>query len=153
MKFKQKSVMFLATGCFIGNISFAPGTFGSVLGLPLSFFLSKIDFSMGVLLTLVFILFAIWIAHEAEKILNTEDPGCIVIDEIAGIILTLSGLPFNITSVTAGFLVFRVLDIWKPYPIRFLEKKFSGGIGIVLDDAVAGILSNLILRILLRIIY
>ena len=145
--------MFLATGCFIGNISFAPGTFGSVLGLPLSFFLSKIDFSMGVLLTLVFILFAIWIAHEAEKTLNTEDPGCIVIDEIAGIILTLFGLPFNITSVTAGFLVFRVLDIWKPYPIRFLEKKFSGGIGIVLDDAVAGILSNLILRILLRIIY
>ena len=153
MKFKQKSVMFLATGCFIGNISFAPGTFGSVLGLPLSFFLSKIDFSMGVLLTLVFILFAIWIAHEAEKTLNTEDPGCIVIDEIAGIILTLFGLPFNITSVTAGFLVFRVLDIWKPYPIRFLEKKFSGGIGIVLDDVVAGILSNLILRILLRIIY
>ena len=145
--------MFLATGCFIGNISFAPGTFGSVLGLPLSFFLSKIDFSMGVLLTLVFILFAIWIAHEAEKTLNTEDPGCIVIDEIAGIILTLFGLPFNITSVTAGFLVFRVLDIWKPYPIRFLEKKFSGGIGIVLDDVVAGILSNLILRILLRIIY
>jgi len=153
MNFKQKSVMFLATGCYIGNISFAPGTFGSVLGLPLCFFLSKIDFSIAVLLTLIFILFAIWIANEAEKILKTEDPGCIVIDEIAGIILTLFGLPFNITSVTLGFLVFRTLDIWKPYPIRLLENKFSGGIGIVLDDVAAGILSNLILRVFIKTIY
>ena len=153
MNIKQKSVMFLATGCYIGNISFAPGTFGSVLGLPLCFFLSKIDFSIAVLLTLIFILCAIWIANEAEKIFNTEDPGCIVIDEIAGIILTLFGLPFNIISVTAGFLVFRTLDIWKPYPIRLLENKFSGGIGIVLDDVVAGILSNLILRVFMKAIY
>jgi phosphatidylglycerophosphatase A len=105
---------------------------------------------MAVLLTLIAILCAIWIANEAEKILKTEDPGCIVIDEIAGIILTLFGLPFNIISVTAGFLVFRALDIWKPYPIRFLENKFSGGIGIVLDDVAAGILSNLILRVVIR---
>jgi phosphatidylglycerophosphatase A len=153
MNFKQKSVIFIATGCYIGNITFAPGTFGTVLGLLLCFFLSKIDYSMAVLLTLIFILCAIWIANEAEKILKTKDPRCIVIDEIAGIILTLSGLPFNITSVTAGFLVFRALDIWKPYPIRLLENKFAGGIGIVLDDVAAGILSNLILRFLLKIIY
>ena len=153
MNFKQKTVMFLATGCYIGNISFAPGTFGSVLGLLLCFFLSKIDFSIAVLLTLIFILSAIWIAGEAEKILGEEDPGCIVIDEIAGIILTLSGLPFNITSMTVGFLIFRALDIWKPYPIRLLENKFSGGIGIVLDDVVAGILSNVILRVFLILIY
>jgi phosphatidylglycerophosphatase A len=98
-------------------------------------------------------LFAIWIAHEAEKILETEDPGCIVIDEIAGIILTLFGLPFNITSVSAGFLIFRTLDIWKPFPIRFLENKFSGGIGIVIEDVVSGIMSNLILRVFIGIIY
>jgi phosphatidylglycerophosphatase A len=153
MNFKQKSVIFIATGCYIGNITFAPGTFGTALGLLLCFFLSKIDYSMAVLLTLIFILCAIWIANEAEKILKTKDPGCIVIDEIAGIILTLSGLPFNITSVIAGFLVFRALDIWKPYPIRLLENKFSGGIGIVLDDVAAGILSNLILRFLLKMIY
>jgi phosphatidylglycerophosphatase A len=153
MNFKQKSVMFLATGCYIGNISFAPGTFGSVLGLPLCFFLSTIDFSIAVLLILIFVLCAIWVANEAEKILKTKDPGCIVIDEIAGIILTLFGLPFNMTSVIAGFLVFRALDIWKPYPIRYFEKRLSGGLGIVMDDVVAGLLSNLILRGILRIIY
>jgi phosphatidylglycerophosphatase A len=67
--------------------------------------------------------------------------------------LTLSGLPFNITSMIAGFLVFRALDIWKPYPIRLLENKFSGGIGIVLDDVAAGIFSNVILRVFLIVIY
>jgi len=150
MNFKQKLVMFLATGCFIGNISFAPGTFGSILGLPLCFFMSKIGFSAAVLLTLIFILCAIWIAQEAEKILKRKDPGCIVIDEIAGMILTLTGLPFNIISVTAGFFLFRILDIWKPYPIRLFERKFSGGVGIVMDDVAAGFFSNLVLRVLLK---
>lgn len=149
MNFRQKSVVFLATGCYIGNIPFAPGTFGSLLGLPLCFFLSKIEFSIAVLSTLIFIFCAIWIAEEAEKILKTQDPECIVIDEIAGIILTLFGLPFNMTSAVLGFLLFRTLDIWKPYPIRFLEQKFSGGIGIILDDVAAGILSNLFLRVFL----
>ena len=152
MNFKQKSVMFLATGCFIGNISFAPGTFGSILGLPLCFLLSKIDLSVAVPLTIIFVFFAIWIAQEAWKILKTEDPGCIVIDEIAGLMVTFIGLPFNIISAVTGFLIFRVLDILKPYPIRFFERKLIGGIGIVMDDVAAGIFSNIILRVLLKFI-
>ncbi len=146
MNLKQKSVMFLATGCFIGNISFAPGTFGSILGLPLCFFLSKINLFFAVFLTVVFIFFAIWIAQRAEKIVNTEDPGCIVIDEIAGILVTFTGIPFHMISVAFGFFIFRVLDIWKPYPISWIERKLSGGAGIVMDDVVAGICSNLVLR-------
>jgi len=90
MNLKQKSVMFLATGCFIGNISFAPGTFGSILGLPLCFLFSKTNLLIAVFLIVIFIFSAIWIAREAEKILNTEDPGCVVIDEIAGILFDLS---------------------------------------------------------------
>ncbi len=146
MNFKQKSVMFLATGCFIGNISFAPGTFGSILGIPLCFLLSKINLLVAVLLTVMFVLFAILIAQEAEKILKTKDPGCIVIDETAGLMVTLIGLPFNIISVGSGFLIFRFLDVWKPYPIRFVENKLSGGAGIVMDDVAAGICGNLLLR-------
>lgn len=146
MNFKQKSVMFLATGCFIGNISFAPGTFGSILGLPLCFLLSKTNLLIAVFLIAIFIFFAIWIAQRAEKILNTEDPGCIVIDEISGILVTFTGLPFNIISVAFGFFIFRALDIWKPYPIRSLERNLSGGTAIVMDDVAAGICSNLLLR-------
>lgn len=149
MNFKQKSVMFLATGCYIGNLPIAPGTFGSVLGLFLCYFLSKIGLLLALFLTIAFILCAMWIAHEAEKVLQTKDPGCIVIDEIAGMILTLIGLPFNMMTIILGFAMFRGLDIWKPYPIRFLEKKLPGGVGVVMDDVAAGILSNLILRILL----
>lgn len=146
MNLKQKSVMFLATGCFIGNISFAPGTFGSILGLPLCFFLSKINLLIAVFLTVIFIFFAIWIAQEAEKIVNSEDPGCIVIDEIAGILVTFTGLPFTVISVAFGLLIFRALDIWKPYPISWIERKLSGGSGIVMDDVAAGICSNILLR-------
>jgi phosphatidylglycerophosphatase A len=91
-------------------------------------------------------------AHEAEIILNAEDPGCIVIDEIAGMLVTLIGLPFNMISVFAGFLIFRILDIWKPHPIRFLERKLSGGVGIVMDDIVAGVLGNIILRVSIGVI-
>ena len=144
--------MCLATGCYIGNISFAPGTFGSVLGLVLCYFLSKIGILPSLFIAVSFVFCAMWIAHEAEKILQTKDPGCIVIDEIAGMILTLIGLPFNITTIVTGFLVFRALDIWKPYPIRFFDQQLSGGIGVVMDDVAAGILSNIVLRILLKII-
>jgi phosphatidylglycerophosphatase A len=149
MNFKQKAVMFLATGGFVGHISFAPGTFGSILGLPLCFLLSKIDMPVAVLLVVLFIFFAILISQEAEKILGKKDPGAIVVDEIAGIVVTLIGLPFNLFFASAGFILFRILDIFKPYPIRLLEKHFSGGAGIVLDDVAAGIISNLVLRSIL----
>ncbi len=147
MNFKDRSVMVLATGFFAGYIPFAPGTFGSIVGLSLCFLLSKAKLSVAILFILIFIFFAIWISNKAEKILKQNDPGCIVIDEIAGIMLTFLGLPFNIISVAAGFLTFRFFDILKPFPIRYMEKKFTGGAGIVLDDLAAGIFSNLVLRL------
>ncbi|MFC1830205.1 phosphatidylglycerophosphatase A [Thermodesulfobacteriota bacterium] len=149
MNYREKSVMFLATGCFVGNMPVAPGTFGSLLGLPLCFFLSGIDLPAAILLSVLFMLFAIWIAHAAEKILMEKDPGCIVIDEIAGILVVFLGLPYNIFTVIAGFVIFRMFDILKPFPIRFLEIKLPGGAGIVMDDILAGIYSNLVLRALL----
>ena len=147
MNIKQKSVMFVATGCLVGNISFAPGTFGSIIGLPLCFILSKIDWKAALFLTILFIFFSIRIAQEAEGILKAEDPGCIVIDEIAGIMVTFIGLPFNMINVVLGFVIFRVIDIVKPYPIRSLEKRLAGGTGIVMDDVAAGVYSNILLRV------
>ena len=151
MNFREKAVIFLATGCFLGNIPFAPGTFGSLLGIPLCFALSKTDVFVAVLITLLFIGFAVWIAHVAEKNFNNTDPGNIVIDEIAGMAVTFLGVPFNLASVVLGFLCFRVLDIAKPFPIRRLERSLSGGVGIVLDDVIAGIYSNLFVRLVLYI--
>jgi phosphatidylglycerophosphatase A len=135
MNFKEKLVMFLATGCFVGNIPFAPGTFGSIAGL-----------------LFVFIVFAVMIAGEAEKIIKRKDPGRIVIDEIAGIMVTLLGLPFNFISAISGFFIFRFLDIIKPFPIRSIESRLSGGAGIVMDDVAAGIMGNCILRLIFHVI-
>jgi phosphatidylglycerophosphatase A len=153
MILKDEAVVFLATGFYVGNIPFAPGTLGSLLGLPLCFFLSAIRLQPAMVLALIFIIFATWIAHVAEKVLKRKDPGCIVIDEIAGMVVALIGLPFNLTTVVCGFIIFRVLDILKPFPIKILDKNISGGIGIVADDVVAGILTNLILRVIIAVLY
>jgi len=91
-------------------------------------------------------LFAIAIASAAEKILKQKDPGQIVIDEIAGLAVTFAGLPFNLKTVLAGFIIFRAFDILKPFPIRVLEKRVGGGAGVVLDDVLAGVYANLVMR-------
>ncbi|MCP4372726.1 MAG: phosphatidylglycerophosphatase A [Deltaproteobacteria bacterium] len=149
MNFKEKAVLFIATGCFIGKIPFAPGTFGSLAGIFLCFILSKINVPAAIYCIIIFIIFSIWIANGAEKILDRKDPGSIVIDEIAGMAVTLIGLPFNVFYVLSGFFIFRVLDITKPFPIRYIDRHVSGGAGIVFDDIAAGIIANVILRIIL----
>ena len=146
MKLREDAVMFLATGFYIGNIPFAPGTFGSLIGLPLCFALAGISLAPAVLCILFFIFFAVCIADAAEKILKQNDPGCIVIDEIAGMMVTLIGLPVSPITLASGFIIFRILDILKPFPIRNIDKRIPGGLGVVADDVAAGIIANLLLR-------
>jgi len=152
MNFSEKAAVFLATGFYVGNIPFAPGTFGSLIGLALCFLLAGVQLSAAIIAALLIIGLAIWIANVAARTLKRKDPGCIVIDEIAGMVVTLIGLPFNLTTAVTGFILFRILDILKPFPIRILDKQVSGGLGIVADDVVAGIFANLLLRILLFVL-
>lgn len=147
MKFREQAVIFLATGFFIGTVPVAPGTFGSIVGLPIVFLLSRLDLLLSISFILLFIFFAVGIASAAEKILNQQDPAKIVIDEMAGLMVTFTGLPFNLTTAIAGFIIFRAFDILKPFPIRALERKLAGGTGVVFDDVLAGIYANLILRL------
>ncbi len=148
MNFRQKTVVFLATGCFIGKIPIAPGTFGSIAGLPLCLILSMLTVWMAILCVGCFISIALLIAQMAASLIKKNDPGCIVIDEIAGMLVTFIGIPFNPLYVGAGFCIFRIFDIVKPFPARYLEKKLSGGAGIVFDDVAAGIYSNIVLQAL-----
>jgi len=147
MNLTNKAAVFLATGFYIGKIPLAPGTFGSLIGLPLCFLLAEIQLSAAIIAVLLIIALAIWISNVAERTLERKDPGCIVIDEIAGMVVTLIGLPFNLTTATIGFILFRILDILKPFPIRILDKRLPGGLGIVADDVVAGIFANVLIRI------
>lgn len=149
MNFREKTAVFLATGFYVGNIPFAPGTFGSLLGLPLCFILAGIQLPAAIITVILFTGLAVWVSNDAARILKRKDPGCIVIDEIAGMMVTLIGVPVHLTSVIIGFILFRILDIAKPFPIRMIDRRLSGGLGIVADDVVAGVFANIITRILL----
>jgi phosphatidylglycerophosphatase A len=151
MPFRDKSVLFLATGCFVGHAPFAPGTFGSLAALPLCYLMSGWSLAAGGAASFLFIAAAIRVAHRAEGLLGAKDPGCVVIDEIAGMLVTFVGVPLTPLSALAGFALFRCFDIVKPFPIRLVERKLSGGAGIVMDDVVAGIFANIALRLFLRI--
>lgn len=147
MNIRSRVITSIATAGFARRVPFAPGTFGSLLGLPIYYVMSLFPLPVVFFALMGFIVFASWIAGEAEKSLGDKDPGCIVIDEIAGMAVTFFALDFSWTAGIAGFVLFRFFDILKPFPIRYLEKRYSGGFGVVIDDVAAGIMSNLVLRI------
>ncbi len=148
MDFKEKIILFFATGGGLGKSPIIPGTFGTLAGIPFAVGFAFIDKSFAVFLTVLLIASATWISDEAELILGKKDPGMIVIDEIAGYVVAMSGVPVTIYSVIAGFFIFRFFDILKPFPVRNFERRFKGGAGVVLDDIIAGLLSFIILRII-----
>ena len=139
--------MFLATGAHVGRIPFASGTFGSLVALPIVFLLSRTDWAVAFILTVILVLFSVRVAHLAERQLKIKDPGCIVIDEIAGMCVTMLAIPLTFTTGLAGFILFRFFDVIKPPPARQMERRLQGGWGVVMDDVVAGIMANVLLRI------
>ncbi len=141
--------MFLATGGFIGYLPFAPGTFGTLHGIWLAFFLYKTSIIFSGCFVTAFIIFSVFISDKAEKIKGGKDPSIVVIDEIAGMLVTMIGIEFNFINVAAGFILFRILDILKPFPIYIADKKLPGGVGITADDVIAGIMANFLIRLIL----
>lgn len=144
----KKFVFYLASGFKSGCSPLAPGTVGSVAALFPCWILSLFPLSFSAIFLIAFITLAIWIAEIAEKSSGQKDPGFIVIDEIAGMMVTLLGIHFTWKSALAGLVIFRIIDIFKPFPIRYLERTMPGGAGVVLDDVAAGIAANLILRLI-----
>ena len=152
MNFSRHAVMFLATGGYVGRIPFGPGTFGSLVGIPLVLVTSRFSVAGAAAATIVLILIAVAVAEAAERSLKTKDPGCVVIDEIAGMCVTMLAIPFTAWNVMLGFVLFRVFDITKPPPARQLERCLKGGWGIVMDDVAAGIMANIVLRLAIKLI-
>ena len=147
MKKSENIILMAATGCYVGYMPVVPGTFGTIAGLLPAYGLSWFQLYISLLLLAGFSLLAVWTAGRAEKALGVTDPGCIVIDEIAGMAVALLGMPFTPVNCLAGFILFRFFDILKPPPVRQLDRNMGGGWGIVLDDIAAGILANIVLRI------
>ncbi|MEN8231372.1 MAG: phosphatidylglycerophosphatase A [Thermodesulfobacteriota bacterium] len=146
-------IMLIATGFYSGYLPKAPGTWGSLVGLLLFFLLHTL--SLEIYLAVVAGIFVVgtFAAGEAEKIMDHKDPGLVVIDEIVGILITMIAIPATPLAMALGFVLFRIFDIFKPFPISFVDQRFHGGLGIMLDDIVAGIYSLVILQVLVRFVF
>jgi phosphatidylglycerophosphatase A len=143
----RRLILFCATGCGSGYAPVAPGTAGTAVGIVIFFLLSPLSLALYLLTTAAFSFAAIWCAHEAALLLQMKDPPPVVIDEIAGYLVTMASFPCTEQYVAAGFVLFRLFDIVKPFPARWIDRKVGGGYGIVLDDIAAGIYANIVLQI------
>jgi len=146
----NKFFLNLATGFGVGKLKPAPGTWGTLAMLPIAVGLM---FYPG--LHMFVCLFGFWVAiQSAQSYLNQfpegdQDPSEVVVDEMIGILISLVWLPLSLWNIGIGFIVFRLLDVIKPFPISWFDKKGKVGIGIVADDVVAGIITNIFLHYLL----
>jgi phosphatidylglycerophosphatase A len=138
-----------STFCFIGYLPFVPGTFGSLAALGL-FILLKGDTISHLFFTLLLIILGFLVSAPTARLFNKKDPACIVIDEVCGMLLSLMFIPYDIRLVFLGFVIFRILDSLKPYPINRLENE-QGSLGIMGDDIIAGLYTNIILQVVLRV--
>ena len=141
----QRLGLFLATVGYIGYVPIAPGTFGSAAGLAV-FYAVRSSGSSTVEVATILALFAIgvWSGTVAEHHFGGTDPGPIVLDEVVGMLITLAFIPVNLTGAIVGFLLFRVLDIVKPWPSAQSES-LPGGLGVMADDGMAAIYGNLLM--------
>ncbi len=146
---RGKAGLLLATWFGVGSLPVTPGTFGTVASLPLILILSHATPVFKVSFLIILIVLAIWSAGLCEKLLGKKDPSEVVIDEVAGFLLTVLFLPTSWTVLLLAFVLFRVFDILKPFPIRALERNISGGTGIVVDDLLAGVYAHFATRLLL----
>ncbi|MFH1654171.1 MAG: phosphatidylglycerophosphatase A [Pseudomonadota bacterium] len=146
-------IKMLANGFYLGHIPVGPGTFGSLIGVLIYYFICRwLSIPMQIVTFIPFFFLSVWVSNEAIKIYNDEDPKQVVIDEVAGILITYLAHPFSWKMIIVGFILFRFFDILKPFPIKRVEKIFPGGWGIVMDDIVAGIFANFSLWVIFMII-
>jgi phosphatidylglycerophosphatase A len=137
----------IGTFCYIGYVPIIPGTFGSLATFVPYFFLSYLTWPFY-LATIIFVIAAgIWAAGKLEATTKIIDPSFVVVDEVAGQLVTLFLIPFSWPALISGFIIFRIFDIVKPFPAGRAEK-LPGGWGIMLDDVLVGVYGNLLLQII-----
>jgi phosphatidylglycerophosphatase A len=138
-------VILLAFGLGTGLAPRAPGTCGSLLGLAIAWWTVPLGLELRLMVAIALILSGLWICGEAARRIGVHDHPGIVWDEIAGMYLVLLAAPPGIVAWVLGFGLFRLFDIWKPWPIRDLDHRLGGGPGIMLDDLVAALYAAVLL--------
>lgn len=142
------AVIVLASGFGTGYAPVASGTFGTLVGIPLAWCMARLDPVTWSVAAAAFVWFACAVAGRAESTFGQKDSGKIVIDEVAGFLVSMAFLPVTPGRLAAGFFLFRLFDVIKPPPARHWERTLPGGYGVVMDDVAAGVWANLAQRLL-----
>ena len=137
-----------ALGFGIGAVPFAPGTFGTLLAVPVYFFMQPLALSWYLAVVAALFIFGIVCCHVTAQHLKVHDHPAIVWDEIVGYLVTMTAAPRGWWWMVIGFVLFRFFDIVKPWPVRQVDRRLGGGIGIMLDDVAAALYSALVLQAL-----
>lgn len=138
-------MLLLAFGFGSGLAKKMPGTMGTVAAVPIYLAFIQLNVWLYSALVVIVTVAGIWICEDAAEKLGEHDFGGIVWDEIAGLLITMWFVPFSWFTLLIGFILFRVFDIIKPWPIKWVDQKVSGGFGIMLDDVLAGVLAAAVL--------
>jgi phosphatidylglycerophosphatase A len=148
-------IIFVASAGYLGFFPIASGTWGTLAGIPGFWLLDALSGSpvLAIVVLLALILAACWVAGRAEEVFAEHDSGKIVIDEVVGYMAATLFLPFDLTTIALAFFVFRALDVIKPFPAGWIDAHLPGGYGVVLDDVVSGLYSNVVTRILLALLF
>jgi phosphatidylglycerophosphatase A len=141
-------IIILATGFYVGKIAKAPGTWGSLAAFLPWLLIRDMPLSAYLLILAALFIVGFFVCGSAEKILNSPDAGCIVIDEILGMFITLAAAPPYPAAWLLGFVLFRIFDIFKPFPVCWFDQHIHGGIGIMMDDVIAGLYALLSLQLI-----
>ena len=137
---------FIAFGFGSGLMPFAPGTWGTLAAIPLYWLLSSLSLPTYLIVTIFAFILGVVAADRVSREMRVHDFGGIVWDEVVGYLLTMTMMPFNWYWAIVGFLLFRLFDIWKPAPIRYIDRQVQGGLGIMLDDVLAALYAWLVLQ-------
>jgi len=148
----RNPIHFLAFGFGSGLLPKAPGTWGTVAAIPIYLLIASYPLWLYLLITTILIAFAIYASEVTSRDLGVHDHSGIVIDEIVGYLVTMIALPVDWFWMLGGFILFRIFDVWKPFPIRWIDRHVKGGFGIVLDDLLAGVFAWIVLQVALSVL-
>ena len=147
----KRPVCFLGLGFGSGLAPKAPGTFGTLAAIPIYWLMKDLPLSLYLSLTIVAFIAGIWICQQSADWLGKEDPSAVVWDEIVGFLITMIAVPSGWQWLLAGFVLFRLFDIWKPWPISWADQRLHGGFGIMVDDVIAGLFAGFCLQAVIYI--
>ncbi len=143
----RRVVHWLAQGFGAGRLPYAPGTFGTLVAVPVYLLLSPLAPIVYAAAVMGLFALGVWLAEVTGHDLGAHDHPSIVWDEIVGYLITMFLAPPGWMWMVAGFFLFRLFDIWKPYPIRLVDRRLANGLGCLLDDVLAGVYALLVLQV------